>query len=281
MISNSGKKIFFKVLILSWACLYLLGIPKTVWATGNLQVHFFSVGYADAILVQCDDFIMLIDAGESHQGSKIYQYLAKNKIRKIDTAIITHPHKNHFGGFQVLLNKIKIGRVFTNGDTQAETGYAQLLESFHTQNIPLETLRHGSRLSALPEGLQVEVLHPREVSDNANDNSLVLWLTFGQTSFLLTADIGPEQQDHLIREKKFLKGATVVQIPHHGGPLSPQWGIFFNEPLFVISTGKNPWGLPQKDDLKNLNGPLYRTDRDGNIIFKSDGRKITVFKNAP
>jgi len=83
----------------------------------RLRIHFIDVGYGDAILIQFPDSrIMMIDSGEKHHALRLINYLQSLDIQKIDQAVITHPHTNHFEGLFDILRYFSIDQLFINGD---------------------------------------------------------------------------------------------------------------------------------------------------------------------
>jgi beta-lactamase superfamily II metal-dependent hydrolase len=245
----------------------------------KLRVHFLDVGYADAILVEFPDGTnLLIDAGDKGTQDKVIRYLKNRNITKIDTAIITHPHANHFGGFLSLVNQIPIQRLFINGDTQAEEGYPELLKTFETKKIPVAVLRRGERLEPKLSGISLEILNPKTLGPDSNANSIALKLTYGKTSFLFLGDINEAVQKELAGLLGAQLHADCIQVPHHGVPVSETLAALFPAPFYVISTGPSRWGLPTLEEISRLKGKLFRTDEEGDIVFESNGKKITARK---
>lgn len=243
----------------------------------SLRIHFIDVGYGDAILIQCpDQTTVLVDAGEEPGNAGLADYLKSRQIDRIDTAVITHPHTNHFQGFFDVVEHLSVGRLMINGDPNSEPGYEELLEKFRGKNIPIEVVRRGEILSGLAPAVRVSVLHPAELRGNPNANSIVLRLLYGKTEVLLMGDIEPVQQDELMTVFPDIRDIDAVKVPHHGGPLSEQFCEIFKDKIFVISTGENPWGIPGEEDLRKLKGAAYRTDHSGTIILETDGQKISV-----
>lgn len=244
----------------------------------NLRVHFINVGYGDAILLEMpDETVWLIDSGDEAASDHLIEHLNTFNVQKIDTAIITHPHQNHFQGFFALLEQMSIGRVFINGDPNAEEGFFELLEEFEKKQIPVKVLKQGDLLGQLPVGVRIKILHPQGLTGTPNGNSIVMWLEHKNVKMLFTADIEPGEQEELLTNYPKVKHADLVQVPHHGGNLS---GLFFESfvsTIFVVSTGANQWGFPSKEDLQRLRGTVYRTDQQGDIVLGSDGFTIDLF----
>lgn len=245
-----------------------------------LRVHFISVGYGDAILVEApDSSTMLIDAGDAAHATALVEYLKMVNVSQIDTSLITHPHKNHFEGFFEVLKTIPIKRVFVNGDTQAEEGYLELIKLFDQNEIPVATVRKDSKINLLPEDVKITILHPSDLMRGPNDNALVTLLEFGKTSFLLTADVGEEVQSELLTRIANPTEIDCVQIPHHGGPVASTFIDAFPKAIFVVSTGPNAWGLPGEENLQKLKGrTLLRTDTNGTIVFESTGSRPVKYR---
>ncbi len=244
-----------------------------------LRVHFLSVGYADAILIELPNSeTMLIDAGDREDALKIIKCLQKLRIKKIDYAIITHPHTNHFGGFSKIIDKFRVGRLFTNGETSGDAGYTKLLSKIEKQNILHQTLKAGDIISTDNPDLSIQILNPSGLLGSPNENSIVTYVRFGKTSFLFTADITQKQFGDIITLHPETKNSDVLQIPHHGDTLSDDATSLLKNKFFVISTGKNRWGIPKKSDLDKLNGKILRTDKDGIITLESDGDSVSIIK---
>ncbi|MCX5681338.1 MAG: MBL fold metallo-hydrolase, partial [Candidatus Omnitrophica bacterium] len=93
-----------------------------------LNIYFIDVGYGDSILIQTPQKkTILIDAGYEQHSKKVIEFLKNRHVDQIDAAIITHPHKDHFGGFSQIIRTIPINAFFTNGDHHIEEGYQKLL----------------------------------------------------------------------------------------------------------------------------------------------------------
>lgn len=248
-----------------------------------MNVHFVDVGYADAILIEWPGGqTMLIDAGDRAHAERLADYLRSYEIERIDTLMITHPHDNHFGGAPLLMRSWPIEKVFTNADTQREgqnrvAGYNELIGEIQAASIPVAVLKQDDRVPLDLEDAEITVLHPPAIDGSINENAIVLWLTYGETAFLLTADIQPEQQEAVLDRYPQIMSADVVLVPHHGGKISERFARAFGpETIFVVSTGENPYGKPFADELNKLKGRIYRTDIHGVLVVSSDGTSLTV-----
>lgn len=250
--------------------LLFLAVSFSAQAQGfaaKADLWFLDAGYGDAVVVRTaeENHTLLIDAGTAESSEKILAFLESQGIRQIDTAILTHPHKNHFGGYPAVLKHMTVKRFFYNGDPEEEEPFETLRHALREKKITPVVLRAGDVLPGLPEGYSLEVLHPENLSRGVNDNSLALLFRAGEEAVLFTSDIGPEVQQSLGPRFIRIPGLRAVQVPHHGGPLEAGFGDFFGDVLYIVSTGPNPWGLPDESALSKLPGPVHRTDREGNI----------------
>lgn len=246
----------------------------------NFEVHYIDVGQADAALVLCDDETMLIDGGNVADSSLIVSYLNKQNISHLDYVIGTHAHEDHIGGLSGALSVATVGKVYapkTEADSKAYQNFKNkvLAQGLQITNpTPNETFTLGSS--------SVRILAPitESVSD-INNTSIVLKITYGSTSFLFTGDAEREVEQDILN-KGYDISADVLKVGHHGSEYSTTYP-FLREimPKYaIISVGKNnSYGHPTDEALSRLRDSdtkVYRTDLQGDIIAKSDGKTVTV-----
>ncbi|MFA5088217.1 MAG: MBL fold metallo-hydrolase [Candidatus Omnitrophota bacterium] len=246
-----------------------------------LEVHFIDVGYGDAIWIRTpESSSILIDAGPQEYGPRLVSYLRSQGVQEIDHAVITHPHANHFQGFDILLRNFPIKQFYINGDPSAEEGYDELLAAIRNKGIPLRTVKEGDRICCSSSDFSMDILHPDRLSGDVNGNSLVCWVRYGESHFLFTADIGEQEQARLVSRYPLIRLAGCVQLPHHGRSRNKEFIKNFTDPILVISTGESRWGAPRFAGLDRLPGTVFRTDLQGTIAVIADGRKMKVKRPA-
>ncbi len=261
--------------------LFLFLILTTVFsgvsfaAPAELEITALDTGYADCFLVQSPDGKnILLDSGDTEKPDLVADFLKQKGITNLDLIILSHPHKNHFGAMFRVLKETQVREIVWNGDTHQEDPFASLLALIEEKKIPLRALKAGDKLK-ISGDLEFTVFHPDgDMTENINNNALVLRMAYGKTSVLFTTDVGYGVQDALIKEYGKKLTSDIVQVPHHGGPVSEKFTKFFKPVFFVLSTGPNEWGQPREDQMAKLQSPVLRTDKDGNIVFRSDGKKI-------
>jgi competence protein ComEC len=267
------------VLILASALLWLaVSRPEN----GRLTVTFLDVGQGDAILIQGPrGHRILVDGGPS--GEAITAALGRQLPffdRRLDLVALTHPQQDHIGGLPSVLEEYSVGRVMSGpveGETAAYRAWSQAVDR---RDIPEASARRGQIID-LGGGASLSILSVGDQMspESLNDASLVLRLTMGDLSFLLTGDITEAGETALIRTGADLD-SSVLKIAHHGSltSTSPSF-VHRTTPLVdVISVGAdNSYGHPTDEVLSRLEGDLIlRTDQHGDITLSTDGSRLWV-----
>ncbi|MBE7063090.1 MAG: MBL fold metallo-hydrolase [Clostridia bacterium] len=245
-------------------------------------VHFIDVGQADAALVVCDGKSMLIDGGNAEDSNLIAAYLEKQEISHLDYIICSHAHEDHVGGLSGALSVCTAGAVFAP-ESEADTrAYRNFKEKTADQGLEIQNPAPGDRLKLGRAG--VLFLGPvTEDKDDLNNTSVILKVTYGETSFLFTGDAEREEEQDVLDTGMDLS-ATVLKVGHHGSSTSTSYP-FLREVMpeyAVISVGKgNDYGHPHKETLARLrdaDAAVYRTDEMGDIVMTSDGKTVDLFR---
>jgi competence protein ComEC len=282
-----------------WLILPLLVVAILVWSVAltspddKLHVSFLDVGQGDAILVQTPNGQdILIDGGPDCQ--KINLELSKKLPfwdRTIDLVVSTQPQADHITGLVEVLQRYKVKQVLEPGVSYNSSIYQEWLNVVEDKEIEHNIARAGQEID-LGNGVEMEVINPpeglfEETSHDVDNNGVVLRLTWGKVSFLLTADIREEAEFELIGQRANLK-STVLKVAHHGSDTSTtsQFLAAVDPDVAVISVGSNnPFGHPSTDVMQRLIDSLgednvYRTDEDGTIEFITDGESLWRKENG-
>ena len=183
----------------------------------TLEVHFIDVGQGDATLFLCNGHAMLVDGGTPENSDRIYSVLKTLGISQLDYIVCTHPHEDHVGGLAGALNACTAGAIWSPVATYDSDAFRAFAKYASAQG---KTLEMPSLDAAYPlGGATVTVLGPRTSYEEPNNQSLVLKVTFGETSFLLTGD-AEEQAEHALIDADVDLSATVYQVGHHGSDTS-------------------------------------------------------------
>lgn len=243
-----------------------------------LTVTFLDVGQGDAAVLQCGGQTMMIDGGKAKASSYIYSWLKKNQISYLDVMVATHTDADHIGGLSGALNYAKVGTAYcpvTSGTTKTFQSFVKYLKK---QGKSITVPKAGDEFSL--GGAQVRILGPTDPQAEGNNSSIVLKVTFGDTSFLFTGDAEREEEQELLESGYDLE-STVLKVGHHGSDTSTSY-LFLrtvNPQYAVISVGAdNTYGHPTEAVLSRLRDAdvkTCRTDLQGTITAVSDGKKVT------
>lgn len=253
---------------------------------GTLKVAFLDVGQGDSILIQAPNGqTMLIDGGRSTNlaQSVIIPKLKEWGAKQVDVLIPTHPDQDHIAGLVGVLESYPVKLVALTGQVHSTKIYERLLTDIRDKNLEALKVRTGTVIPFDPS-VKLEVLNPDDAevnNDDTNDASIVIKLTYGTASFLLTGDAELPANKAML-DHGFDVRSTVLKLGHHGSRTSTNedWLQRVQPQLGIISAGKdNSFGHPHPEviaALEKLKIPYIRTDEHGTITITSDGAAIQV-----
>ncbi len=242
-------------------------------------VHYIDVGQGDAALVLCDDRTMLIDGGKPHASSIIYTYLKNLNIDRLDYIVASHADDDHIGGLSAPLAKMKVDAILAP-HTEADTrSWQSLATKTAEQGLSVTHPKAGEHLAFGSSDIAFYGPITEDDSDR-NNGSIVMKITYGETSFLFTGDAEREEEQQILNAG-FDLSATVLKVGHHGSKNSTTYPFLraIMPKYAIISVGENSYGHPTEDTLSRLRdagAKVYRTDMQGDIIAASNGKTVTI-----
>ena len=254
--------------------------PSDIPENSNFEVHFIDVGQADSALIECDGKTMMIDGGNVADSNVVAAYLKKEDITELNYVVCSHAHEDHVGGLSGALSVTKADNIYAP-KTEANTkAYKNFKKKAEEQNVEIKHPNVGDEIRL--GSSTVEFLGPvDENGKDLNSTSIVLKITYGNTSFLFTGDAESDEEEEILNSGADLK-STVLKVGHHGSRTSTSYP-FLREVMpqyAVISVEKgNSYGHPNEETLSKLSDAgveVYRTDESGDIVMTSDGNNISI-----
>ena len=253
---------------------------------GQLSVHFLDVGQAKSILIKAPGANVLIDAGENNQGEQVLRYLREQGVKKLDIAIGTHPHSDHIGGMDTVIDGIAMDVVVLPEVPEelvpTNRTYTDLLLAIQRKELQITVCEPGMEFD-LGGGAVLTLLAPLEQYKDLNDMSVVARLTFGDTSFLFTGDASADSEASMLKSGEVLR-ADVLDVGHHGSNTASTEAFLkkVQPRIAVISCGTdNSYGHPHREVMERISktdAQVLRTDLQGTIVIRSNGKSLGIEK---
>lgn len=252
---------------------------KTTVRRTGLKVHFVDVGQGDGIVVEADGRYMVIDGGDNEYGSTMVNYLKDLGVKKIDYVIGTHPHADHVGGLDDVINNFEIKKVILSPKMHTSRTFEDVLDAMLELDLSITKPVVGD-VYQLGSSEFTIIAPNREYGNDLNDWSVGIKLVYGENSFVLYGD-GEIASEYDIVDNGIDLKADVLKSAHHGSDTSNSEAILkaVDPEYVVISVGVgNSYGHPSRsiiDRFVDYDIPYFRTDEQGTVIASSDGSKIT------
>jgi competence protein ComEC len=248
---------------------------------GELVVHYLDVGQGDATLLQHADATVLIDTGR-HQGSEVVPALRAAGVETIDLVVVTHPHADHVGQFDQVLDSFTVTEVWWSGSTTTTQTFDRALAALERSDAAYEEPRTGD--TALIGPLELEVINPPAGTalDDLHDANLALRVTYGEVRFLFTGDAEAATEARMTAVSAAILDADILQLGHHGSRTSTTPAFLAAvDPAVAIysaSTG-NQYGHPHGEVLDRVLAAgveVFGTAVHGTVTITTDGEGWAV-----
>ena len=254
---------------------------KNINRSGNLEVIYLDIGQGDSILIKDPSGLnFLIDTGPGHITTQKVQKELSIFNKALDSVLITHPDSDHSGGVASIINSIDTKRVIIS----TENDYSNYIKDKDSKVSFVNTFNNIS----LSNEISLKVLNPESgILGTENEKSIVNTMSYGNFNFIFTGDADSETERKLVSQGYFdknenKKSVNILKVGHHGSDTSSS-EIFLKKikPEYcILSVGKNnKYGHPAKnamDRLQKYCKNIYRTDLNGGISFKTDGKNLEI-----
>lgn len=179
-----------------------------------LEVIFPQILNCDAIFLRCGGETMLVDAATQGQAKRIINMCKQLGITRIDRVINTHPHEDHIGGFRDLIKEVEVGELWLCFDEDANEHIRKAVGYAQNAGIPVVHYADGDTLTL--GGATIDVWKLEGKLSELNDCSAQFYVTFGERTMLMTADLEKTGQAKYVELKGEALKADVLKYPHHG-----------------------------------------------------------------
>lgn len=259
----------------------LASLPEI--GNGMLQVHFIDIGQGDATLLitgeSSDPMTCLIDTGSFSEWDRLDAYLQRMRIQRLDILICTHPHEDHIGSADKIIEKYDPGKIYAIDKESDEECYSFFLQSLQKIGKKATYVSAGDELSFGKAQICFLSPLPGKEYEDLNDYSLVTKVVYDDISFLFMGDCEEPAELDLAKSGTDLR-ADVLRTGHHGS-YSSSSSKFLSKvrpSVAVISVGEgNEFGHPHDvslERLKKAGARIVRTDESGTVVAATGGKKI-------
>lgn len=254
--------------------------PDPTATLSDLVVTFVDVGQGDCTLVQLpDDKVMLVDAGEATAAGAVLDALGAAQVDKIDYLVASHPHADHIGGMEAVLDAYDVGEVWAPDAPATTLTYEGFLDAIDKKGLVINVAVAGAEIVSDDAGYTVDVLAPAEgtESEDMNDYSAIVRVTYGETSLLLTGDATAQEivdasPGHV----------DVLKAAHHGSETGTDAAVMAETtPVYVVMSYAegNSYGHPDQSTLDAVaaaGAVACSTAAQGNVTVTLDGEQVSV-----
>lgn len=246
---------------------------------GEMRVHFIDVWQGDSVFIELPNKqCMLIDAGERDYAGVVISLIDCLGYTKIDYLVATHPHSDHIGGMQRVVENFEIGKVFMPEAISDTSSFINLLETLDERKLAINVAKAGVKLD-ICDFTTAEFVAPVTIVEDLNNCSAVLKLKYDEKVFLFTGDAEIPEEETINANI----ACDVLKVGHHGSYTSSGNSFLAKckPSIAVISCGNgNDYGHPHDAALNRLEragvDKIYRTDISGTITVSTDGKTLAV-----
>lgn len=247
-----------------------------------LDAYFIDVGQGDCSLFVSKDESMLIDCGEKENAQTVIATLSETGITKLDYVVVTHAHSDHMGAMAEIIENIDVENILLSepcNDSSETATYERFLDA--AEESGAEIILAEKDYTFTLGYANCKILSPAEIDSNENNNSIVMHIAAGETSFLLTGDAEKKIEKEVMKNYPYLT-ATILKVGHHGSSTSSYEDFVkqISPEAAIIQCGAdNSYGHPHKETVSVLNElgiTFYRSDIYGNIKISCTADSYTL-----
>ena len=256
-------------------------ISDEIEKTG-FSLTMLDVGQGLAILIGADGRYMMYDGGGQARSSYVVSYLKQHGVTELDYMVASHYDEDHISGLIGVMNTAKVNMLLSPDYVRETHIFDSFRSTARNKEIPEQHPLQGERYKL--GSAEIRVLGPVMYDPGGdNDNSIVMKITYGSFSCILSGDAEASEENSVLRSNTDI-GADLYVVGHHGSAdsSSKEFVQSINPQYAFLSVGKdNPYGHPNPvtlDTLLENSIQLFRTDLQGEVTATSDGRSVSIDK---
>ena len=273
---KKGVKVFIPLSLSVLSLVLLITITTIRYSSYDAVFSIINVAQGECVTVYSGENTVMIDCGGiftgENAGETAGQYLLSTGRRKIDLLALTHLHKDHVNGIEMLLEYIPVEEISISAYVQDDDGQLDA--------IMYAAEKHGTAITWLKEDAEASVgkisarLLTPLVEGDTNERCTAAVISVGNCDLLVTGD-APKAAERKLIENNSLPEIDFLAVGHHGSKTSTSEELMqclSKDAKAVISVGYNTYGHPSEETVQTLLKVLpaeniYRTDIDGTIQF--------------
>jgi competence protein ComEC len=257
----------------------------------KLKITFLDVGQGDAIHIKTpNEKHLLVDTGRWSPGGNsgedvIIPYLEENGIQKLDGILLSHPHADHIGGMEEIIENVGVDTIYQTAIVYDSKLYARYMEKAAKKKIPIKNPMAGDIIH-VDSSIRLFVIGPTAgpESSNINNHSLAFKLVYGNTSALFSGDAEELQEYRLANQYGDFLKSDLYKVAHHASNTSSSKPFMeFVEPDISIASlaFENRFRHPGTETVARLHQHSKiqnYTSLNGAIMYESDGESFRKVK---
>lgn len=181
----------------------------------DMTLSFINIGKGDAFLLEIPNAgFYMCDTGKKEDWDQINKLLKKKGVKELEGIFVSHGHKDHAGNVESLMKEYPTKAVYISGKDSVSYKKIDVCAIAEKAGVELKKMQGGENLHF--GKAEINVWIPKKPDKkNENNNSMVLRVDYGDTSWLLTGDMEKEEEAVYLSEHTNIQ-ADVLKLGHHG-----------------------------------------------------------------
>ncbi|GED66712.1 MBL fold protein [Brevibacillus reuszeri] len=248
----------------------------------GLVISYWALPHGESTLVRLPrGKTMLIDTGTAEDWPVLSEYLAEQKLTRLNYLVLTNDQPEHVGGYSLLSKQILVENVIV----------PKLIKQTIERAVPLRSgakqlAVEAKQVIALDEEVSMHVLLPDEpLFLSPQNNSLVFRLQHGHLRFLFTSGVNEKAEERLLERQADQLKAEVLKVGDEGSNqgTSQPFLTAVDPQIAIIQSGKPRDKMKdgQSEVLERLGeswAETYITSDAGTIMILSNGKDYRILK---